>query len=709
MKSLTPSDYVLIIIILAGILLAVLVDVIAVQIIGGGLAIIFAVGLFMIVAQRQREFVDSSNKSNKPSSPSYNVTVKKDNNATRQTFENFMDSKNSENENIEETDFSSSEISGDEGFRIIKKKKKPETNEEPIIDKDETAKVISDDKIHIKPKVKEKEEISGKIDDTKNDKFEENIIDIEQKIDEQSQPESSEEKNKVDVSEEISEQSEIPEKEAIYLDNLMEDPPKSDEPRMEFEYCVSRLLVSIRAVSSTRSALFFLMNNAKDEIKLEAYATDVPKKLNKKVRFQIGNDIISSILKSEKPEIVTEIKSESEKELLPYYNESAEIKSFIGVPVYYEKNVIGVLCADSPLSDAYDSVMVNFLAQLNTLITTLLGSYIEKYDLLQAYKSLEAINLFRQKQASEDKDIMWALLEAISNIVEYDSIGIVVWNEEVSKWFCGAEIGVTDHPLIKDLIMDESSIVNKALTNKETLIANLEKKNEILISSDENIEEINWVAAIPVATQNAVFGALVLLNRELPDGEEDLNLTKTLCDFAANSIEKVQLFDMLSQNSLYDFDTGLMNRAAFEDSLKKEFQRAKENDRMLSICLINIDKYASFEPGVYQKRMEAMIYHVIKITNDAKKPYDVFGKADDKLFGVVLAEKDAEKAKMWAEKLRSEIATSMINFESKKFNVTVSIGVASISSADSPDDILNNALQALKISLEKTNFVSLFS
>jgi putative methionine-R-sulfoxide reductase with GAF domain len=186
----------------------------------------------------------------------------------------------------------------------------------------------------------------------------------------------------------IEQENEIQKNDNYYLEQLLEDPPKSDEPRLEFEYCVSRILISIRAVSSTRSACFFLLNNAKEEIKLEAYATDVPKKLIKKIRFPFGNDLVSSIIKNEKPEIVTEIKEESQKELIPYYSEEAGIKSLIGVPIFYENSIIGVLCADSPLTDAYDSVMVNFLSQLNTLITTLLGSYIEKYDLQLAYKSL---------------------------------------------------------------------------------------------------------------------------------------------------------------------------------------------------------------------------------------------------------------------------------------------------------------------------------
>ncbi|MDC1068290.1 GAF domain-containing protein [Candidatus Kapabacteria bacterium] len=685
MKSLTPSDILLIIIIISGLLLTILVDVIAVQIIGAGLTIIFSVGLFMIIAQRQKEYIDSRNSKSKPKSPNYNVTVKKDNSGTRKTFEEFA-GKNTD-EDIEETEFSDSDISVDEGFRIIKKNKNIEEAK-------------SEDKIIIKPKIIEADIKANPPSDVNPKISTEEII---------------EEKNNdilPDIKKEINdivdeEKLEIPQ--TPYLDMLLEDAPNSDEPKREFEYCVSRLLTSIRAVSSTRSALFFLVNNNKNEIKLESYATDVPDKLNKKIRFSFGTDLISSVAKNKKPEIVTEINSDSEEDLIPYYNTKSDIKSFIGVPVFYDKKIVGVLCADSPLTDAYDSVMVNFLSQFNSLISTLLGSYIEKYDLIHAFKSLEAINLFQSKQANEDNDIMWSLLESISDIAQFNSIGIIVWNDEKSVWYCAAEAGDTEFPLFKEHEVDKSSIVNRSIENKKFISHDIKSKSETFISLEEKIDDIEWVASIPVFTNNAVFGAVVLANKIIPDGDEETEIAINLAQFAASAIEKVQLLELLSQNSVYDYDSGLMNKVAFQDTINREFDRAKQLNTQCTLCLINIDKYASFDPGVYQKRMEAMISHVIRLTNESKQSFDLLGKVDDKLFGVVLIGKGLDSSKIWAEKLRSEVATSMIKHDSSNFNVTISVGISSYESANNPNEFINNSLAALKISLEKTNFVSIYS
>jgi predicted membrane protein len=154
LKLLTPSDILLLIIIIAGILLALLVDIIAVKVIGIGLAIIFTVGFFMILAQRKRETVATNTR--KPSSPNYKTTVKKEEAATRQTFDDFMES-DKQVENLQESDFSSSSISGDEGFRIIKKKKEVEKKSEAV-EKEQVSEAKDSSKIHIKPKIKDASE-----------------------------------------------------------------------------------------------------------------------------------------------------------------------------------------------------------------------------------------------------------------------------------------------------------------------------------------------------------------------------------------------------------------------------------------------------------------------------------------------------------------------------------------------------------------------
>ena len=139
-----------------------------------------------------------------------------------------------------------------------------------------------------------------------------------------------------------------------------------------------------------------------------------------------------------KPEILTEINPSSELELIPYYVKKRGVVSFIGVPVFFNGEVIGVLCADSEVEDAYDSIIANFFGHFTKLIATLLNSYIEKYDLIQARKTLNGISVLNEKSFDvnqEDSDILSSLIETVKDVIDCDLTAIVSWNDDNNEYF----------------------------------------------------------------------------------------------------------------------------------------------------------------------------------------------------------------------------------------------------------------------------------
>ena len=69
---------------------------------------------------------------------------------------------------------------------------------------------------------------------------------------------------------------------------MVEAPDHTDEPRKEFEYCLSKILMAIRSVSNTNSAVFMLYNSRKQNLKIEAYVTDSPDCIKKSKRTAVG-------------------------------------------------------------------------------------------------------------------------------------------------------------------------------------------------------------------------------------------------------------------------------------------------------------------------------------------------------------------------------------------------------------------------------------
>ena len=82
-------------------------------------------------------------------------------------------------------------------------------------------------------------------------------------------------------------------------------------------------------------------------------------------------------------------------------------------------------------------------------------------------------------------------------------------------------------------------------------------------------------------------------------------------------------------------------------------------------------------------------------------PLNLFGRIDDRLFGVFFFNCSATTVFIWAEKLRVKIARLPIPVVTKQTTFTVSIGLASTTGKVEADEIIYNANLALQKAVEK--------
>ncbi|MFA6572022.1 MAG: diguanylate cyclase, partial [Bacteroidota bacterium] len=165
---------------------------------------------------------------------------------------------------------------------------------------------------------------------------------------------------------------------------------------------------------------------------------------------------------------------------------------------------------------------------------------------------------------------------------------------------------------------------------------------------------------------------------------------------------------VMQYSSIIDISTGLYNPPALYQRLEAELFRSQEFGVIFSFVLISIDKYSSFDPAVFPERMQSVQNHVYDIIRKHLKPYDIFGRVDAETLGLILVGFSINEAKIWAERLRSEVAMSVMEFEKKRFNVTISIGIAECESIEKVDRLVENAHKVHDISASKTNCVSIY-
>jgi len=67
------------------------------------------------------------------------------------------------------------------------------------------------------------------------------------------------------------------------------------------------------------------------------------------------------------------------------------------------------------------------------------------------------------------------------------------------------------------------------------------------------------------------------------------------------------------------------------------------------------------------------------------------------------------ESQLWAERIRSEVAQSVINIDKKKYSVTISGGVAEHTKMDNATTLLEKSHKALTIASKKTNNITIFA
>lgn len=495
--------------------------------------------------------------------------------------------------------------------------------------------------------------------------------------------------------------------------DFFEETPESvqNEPRKELDYLLNRVLLVIRSVTAARTAVFLWVNHDKQQLVLESKISDDPGKFTESKKLPFGTDVVSQIARSGRPEILTEIKPAAELDLIPYYREPAGTLSFIGVPVFFSNSVVGVLCADTTQPDAYDAITVGFFGHFTKLISGLVQSYTGKYDLLQANRALEAITHFRSLIAASKtgiEDVCTALLEAASKSVEYTTLGIVIFDYKMNEWKVAQTLSrseITPGSLggVVDL---HNSLAGNTIEHCRSVLVSPLHPNYLRTTEIEDPVEGGFFASVPLKSLSNNYGALFVEGFSPMMTSQDLAILEVLGEQTGLIIEQMRFNDMLSSMSLVNESRGILNHAAFRQRINEELQRAIDFATPFTLCLVQLDKYISVDSA--SEITEALMQNIIERIRTQVKSYDIVGELDSSTIALGLVGQKSQKVQLWAERIRKEIASSVVQSHNKRFSVTACLGIAEATAKDSPETLMNNAKDALQLSLSRTNAVTVF-
>lgn len=163
-----------------------------------------------------------------------------------------------------------------------------------------------------------------------------------------------------------------------------------------------------------------------------------------------------------------------------------------------------------------------------------------------------------------------------------------------------------------------------------------------------------------------------------------------------NQLELRRTRDELSRQAVTDALTGLANRRRFDEALQREFLRLSRNERWLSVLLLDVDYFKSFNDHYGHIAGDECLRRIGSILAvGTKRAADLVARYGGEEFAVILPDTELAGALHVAEELRSAVAQLGIEHVRSEIApvVTISIGVGAetCSTAATPLAIVNAA------------------
>jgi len=144
-----------------------------------------------------------------------------------------------------------------------------------------------------------------------------------------------------------------------------------------------------------------------------------------------------------------------------------------------------------------------------------------------------------------------------------------------------------------------------------------------------------------------------------------------------------------------------LNARTFKERMKSDLLKAELLKVPGALALIRIDDFLEQESLFDGNPLPKVLKVISEIISQEITPLALFGRLEEKVFGVYFFNSIAKDVFVWAEKLRVKIARKPVAVVSKQTTYTVSIGVASTNNKTDVDEVIYNADLALQKALEK--------
>jgi diguanylate cyclase (GGDEF)-like protein len=210
---------------------------------------------------------------------------------------------------------------------------------------------------------------------------------------------------------------------------------------------------------------------------------------------------------------------------------------------------------------------------------------------------------------------------------------------------------------------------------------------------------------VPMAAQHETLGVLHLgLTSKSAVAAMDKTRAKasSMAAQVALALRNLQLRQQLREMSIRDTLTGLLNRRYLEESLLKELSRAHRKDLPLSVVMIDIDHFKTFNDTFGHQAGDTVLKELGQLFQKHVREGDFACRLGGEEFTLILPELTKEAAFRRADKIRLEIKKLQLVSGAQSLGIiTISAGVAAFPADGETSELLMAAADSALYSAKK--------
>jgi len=213
---------------------------------------------------------------------------------------------------------------------------------------------------------------------------------------------------------------------------------------------------------------------------------------------------------------------------------------------------------------------------------------------------------------------------------------------------------------------------------------------------DRQIEALERERQLERLTRNALAGAVLLSLAVVLVLVSRYRLRAR----AAREVEQAhqelgQAYREVERLSRTDPLTGLPNRRAVWSRLEEERARLQRSKRPCAVAMADLDDFKRVNDRLGHDRGDAALVRVAETLRRALREQDLVGRWGGEEFLLVLPDTSAEGGRVVAEKLRQALAARPLLDDQPELSLTLTLGVAEMTTATSAEDGVRRADEAL--------------